>query len=78
MMQTIRIIDRRLYPRKVILEARQAYEDFLSIIISPSGSHQDKMVITVKREHEAQRREVVLEFLNYLLARSAETHFEAE
>lgn len=77
-MQTTRIIDREIYPRKAISDARYAFRDFFSLTVSSIDSDQDKMTITVKPEHEQQGKEIVLEFLNYLLDRSAEIHLEAE
>jgi len=77
-MQITRIIDRRLYPRRAISEARQAYRDFISLTISQIEPDQDEAIITVNPEHDQQGGKVVLEFLNYLLDRSAEIHLEAE
>jgi len=77
-MQITRIIDRRIYPRKAISEARHAYRDFFSITIYPIDPDEDKVIITVNPEHDKQGKEVVLEFLNYLLDRSAEIRLEAE
>jgi len=78
MMQITRIIDRGIYPRKALSEARHAYRDFFSLTISPIESNQDKVTITVKSEYEHQGKEVILEFLNYLLDRSAEINLEAQ
>lgn len=77
-MQISRTIDQRLYPGEAISEAGHEYRNFCTLSISPLGSDQVEVVITVKPKHKARGREVVLEFLNYLLDRAAEIHLEAE
>lgn len=76
-MQVTRTIDHRLYPRKALTDARQAYRDYCTLSMSPRSAEQAQIVITVRPEYEDRGREVVLEFLNYLLDRAAQIRLEA-
>jgi hypothetical protein len=73
-----RVIDHRIYPRKAVAEAHQAYRNYLTLAVTPLGSDQARIIISVKPEHEANDREVALEFLNYLLDKAAEIQIERE
>jgi hypothetical protein len=71
-------IDHTLYPRKALADARQAYRDYCTLKIVPVGSHKIQISIRVNEAHESESRQVVLDFLNYVLDRSAQLLFEED
>jgi hypothetical protein len=71
-------IDHTLYPRKALAEARQAYRDYCTLTISPLTNDRAQVSIFVKDAYENDCRQVVLDFLNYMLDRSAQIHLEEE
>jgi len=71
-------IDHALYPRKALADARQAYRDYCSLKIVPLGSSKARIVITVNDAYENESRQVILDFLNYLLDTSIQTLLEEE
>jgi hypothetical protein len=74
----IKNVDHTLYPRKALLDARQAYLDYCTLKVVPLGNDRVQLSITVKDSHENESKQVVLEFLNYLLDRSAQLVLEEE
>ncbi len=77
-MEVIRIIDHRIYPRKALADARHAYNEYCSLTVSPLGSDQARVTISVNPAYESDAKQIVPEFLNYLLDRSAEFHLETK
>ena len=76
--QFTRTIDHSLYPRGALAAARQAYRDYCSLKVSPLGADRVEVTITVNAEYESDSRQVVLDFLNYVLDRSAQILFEQD
>jgi hypothetical protein len=75
-MQITRVIDHRWFPRRVLAEARQAFQDYCTLNVTPLGNDQVRVVITVKPKHAAHWKNIVLGFFNYALDKAAEAHFE--
>ncbi len=73
-----RIIDHHLYPRKTISAARQAYKDYCLFKIEPINDEKARLTIIVQPEYEAQQREIVLEFLNFVLDKAAEAYLSEQ
>ena len=71
-------LDHTLYPRKALAEARQAYRDYCHLNIRPLTNDRAQVSIVVKDAYENDSRQVVLDFLNYMLDRSAQLRFEDE
>jgi len=73
-----RTIDHSLYPRKALTDARQAYRNYCTLKIVPLGNEKVQVSITVNEKYESESRQIVLDFLNYMLDRSAQILFEEE
>lgn len=71
-------IDHTLYPRKALAEARQTYASYCDFRVRPKNETRAELTIIVKPEYTGDAREVLLEFLNYLLDRAAELQFELD
>lgn len=65
-------IDHTLYPRQAITEARQAYKDYCTFKVSPSGNNRALLHVSVNPKYSSDAREVALEFLNYALDRAVQ------
>ena len=74
----IRTFDHTLYPRKALADARQAYRDYCTLKIVPAGNDKVLISIRVNESHESESRQVVLDFLNFALDRSAQLLFEED
>ena len=74
-MEIERLIDHRIYPRKALTEARQAYKDFCQFRVTPITSDRVRLSISVLPAHQDASREVVLSFLNFALDKAAESYF---
>ena len=77
-LQFTKIIDHSLYPRSALADARQAYRDYCSLKIVPLVGDSAEINITIKDSYEKDSRQVVLDFLNYMLDRSAQVLFEED
>lgn len=77
-MDTIRVIDHALYPRKAISDARAAYKGYCTVRVEPLAGDCARLTISVLPKHVADSREVTLSFLNYALDKAAELHLQAE
>jgi hypothetical protein len=73
-----KIIDHTIYPRKALADARQAYRDYCTLKVVPAGNDKVQISIRVNDAHERESRQVVLDFLNYVLDRSAQLLFEED
>jgi hypothetical protein len=71
-------IDHSLYPRNALADARQAFRDYCSLQIAPLSNDRAEVTITINDTYDSDGRQVVLDFLNYLLDRSAQIVFEQE
>jgi hypothetical protein len=69
-------MDHKLYPRKALLEARQAYKDYCKVEVKPTEDQLVEVSITPMPEYQEDSREVVLEFLNYVLDKAAQLQVE--
>ena len=78
MMEITKTIDHRLYPRKAIADARQAYREFLNFSVTPLKNDKVDLTITVKEEHQNESRRIILEFFNFALDRSSQIQFESD
>lgn len=76
--QITKTIDHSLYPRNALADARQAYRDYCSLKIAPLSNDRAEVTITVNDKFDSDGRQVILDFLNYLLDRSAQIKFEQE
>lgn len=77
-MEISREIDHRLYPREAINNARNAFRDFCDFKITPLGNYKILIRVKVRSKYQSQGREIILEFLNYLLDSSSELYFNKE
>jgi hypothetical protein len=76
-MKIVRIIDHRIYPRKCVSSAIQAYSAYCSMEISPISDQQSQLAISTNQDiPEKDSREVLLGFLNYALDTSIEVRLE--
>jgi hypothetical protein len=73
---TTRLIDQDLYSRKAVAEARQAFRDYCSFDVSPLSENRAQITIHVRDEFKNDERQIALEFLNYLLSKSAQLALE--
>jgi len=71
-------IDHSLYPRKALAEARQVYRDYCTLNIVPLTNDRAQVTIVVNDKYEDDCRQVVLDFLNYMLDRSAQILLEED
>ena len=71
-----RIIDHRLYPRKALSAAREAYSEYCEFNIKPLSHNRASVTIQVKEKYSADSRQVILEFFNYALDSAAQIKFE--
>jgi len=62
-----RCIDNSLYSRKALVNAREAYVDYCSVLATPKTDGLVDVTVTVKPEYARESRQVTLEFWNYLL-----------
>lgn len=69
-MEFTRTIDHALYPRKAIADAAQAYQQYCTFRMTPTGNGKAVVTIIVKETHRNQEKQVALEFWNYALDRS--------
>jgi hypothetical protein len=76
-MEITRILDHGIYPRKAVTEARQAFRDHCTFQVSPLGGERVRLSISVKAAHTQNAREVMLEFLNYVLDRAAQIYLDS-
>jgi hypothetical protein len=74
----IKTVDHSLYPRKALADARQAYRDYCTLKIVPLNNDCASVLITVNDSYEHEHRQVVLDFLNYLLDKSAQILLEED
>lgn len=72
----VRNIDNTIYPKKAVSEARMAYREYFDSTIEATTSHTVKLTISVKSKYENNRREVILNFWNYLLDRACQIKAE--
>lgn len=77
-MDTVRIIDHALYPRKAVSDARAAYKDYCKVRVEPLAGDRARLTISVLPKHVASDREITLSFLNYALDKAAELQLQAE
>ena len=77
-MEIVRLIDHGIYPRKAISEARAAYKDYCAVRVEPLPGDRARLTISVLPNHASDSREVVLNFLNYALDKSAEVHLQGD
>ncbi len=71
-MDVVRVIDNTIYPRKAVIDSRQAYRDYCTVQAKPLGGTRIQLTITARSVDNHGGREVILEFLNYLLDKSVE------
>lgn len=65
-----RVIDYTLYPRQALADARQAYKEYCIFKVSSMCHDRAMIQIQVKPRHADDTRQIVLEFLNYILDRA--------
>lgn len=71
-----RLIDHNLYPRQALADARHAYKDYCTLKIEPRDYGWAAVQIEVKPQYEIDSRQIVLEFLNYILDRAIQLQLE--
>lgn len=72
------VIDNDLYPKKAILDARVAFLEYMDIKLSPISSKSVKLFITINPKYNDNKRQIYLEFLNYILDKSTQLLLERE
>lgn len=73
-----RVIHHDLYPREALAQARSAFRDYCTIRITPLPGNAAQIAIQVDERCGQNERDVVLEFLNYILDCAAELHLQRE
>ena len=71
-----KVIDHSLYPRTALADARQTYRDYCTLKIVPLNNDSARVLIIVNDSYDNEHRKIVLEFLNYLLDKSAQILLE--
>ena len=71
-MAIIRIIDHAIYPRQALSEARVAYKDYCIVRVEPASGNKARLSIEVSSSHLNNKREVVLNFMNFMLDKALE------
>ena len=56
-----------IYSKKDVSEARQAFQNYLSVRTTPLDRNRVSIEIRVKPEYKGHEREVILEFKKFLL-----------
>lgn len=72
------VIDHELYPKKAILDARVAFLEYMEIKLSPISSRSVKLIITINPQYNENKRQIYLEFFNYILDKSTQLLLERE
>ncbi len=72
-----RVIDNSLYSKQALSETRQAFKEYCSIKVTPLPGQQVKLHIAVKQQYQDSCRQIVLEFMNYLLDLSAQKYLNS-
>ncbi len=72
------VIDHELYPKKAILDARVAFLEYMDIKLSPISSSSVKLIITINPQYNENKRQIYLEFFNYILDKSTQLLLERE
>lgn len=72
------VIDHELYPKKAILDARVAFLEYMDIKLSPISSRSVKLIITINPQYNENKRQIYLEFFNYILDKSTQLLLERE
>ncbi len=70
--KVVRVIDHKIYPRKALIDGRHAYKEFCDVQVTPLKNGLVEVVITPKIENKDNSREVILEFLNFILDRAVQ------
>ncbi len=71
-MSTTRVVNNYIYPRKAVIEAREAYKSYCNVTLRPLSSGNVELTLDAKKDYIDSDREVVLGFLNYMLDKSVE------
>lgn len=71
-----RVVDADLYPRKHLTAARTAFREFCRVTFEPEGSQRVKVTLLPRDKGEAEFRQTVLEFWNYVLDAHCQARLE--
>lgn len=77
-MKLIRSIHNDIYKRKALALARDAYASYCEIRVRPQDYGYAEVSVTVRPEFSEQGKQVILEFWNYFLDASCQSHQNAE
>ena len=69
-----KIIDNSIYSKPALSETRQAFKEYCSVNAVPIANQQVKLLININDKYQDNKREIVLEFMNFLLDLSAQKH----
>ena len=72
---SLEVID-EIYSKKSVFDAREAFSSYLTLQITPLGRGRSKLFIKIKPKYLENSREVLLEFMNYMLDRSVQLLLE--
>ena len=61
-------IDNSIYPKQAVLDAKTAFAPYADTRVVPT-KHGVTLIFSVKPNYDSERRQVFLEFMNYLLDR---------
>lgn len=61
-----------LYPKEAVFDARSAFTSYLTVRIQPEGRNIARLTLRIEPKYQKESRQIVLEFLNYLLDRSVQ------
>jgi len=75
-LKVVRVIDHKIYPRKALIDGRHAYKGFCNVQVTPLKNNLVEVAITPKLEHRDNSREVILEFLNFVLDKAVQLQVE--
>lgn len=66
-------IDNRIYSKKSVLETKKAFEKFCTVHAAPEDANRVKLRIITNGLSDQDHKQVVLEFMNYLLDLSVDS-----
>ena len=76
-MEFTRNIDNKIYSRKALAEAREAYGNYCTIRATPAEGGGVSVTVQLKPEYRNEARQVILEFWNFFLDSSCKHKLES-
>ena len=70
-------LDNRIYPKQAVFDAKSAFASYADVRVVQNGRNV-ALSFTVKPAFDSSRRQIYLEFLNYLLDRTIQIVAEKE